>query len=211
MALRIKSDYMSLTGCSFLFYEFKRMLPLLMDPEADRLVKEEVQNNQILQINSPTSRDRFAYEFKRRYASLPESFWKEWLGWSEEGQRLGLFYAILKTYKLAFDIHFNATIKKWNSVDPSMTKSEVMMEMNEIASHEPYVDSWSDRTKDKSAGQYLVFLRQAGLMKNNSDELKCAHFTDQEAGYFIKIGEEWFLTACLMKQYEINDLKERLK
>ncbi len=211
MALRIKSDYMSLTGCPFLFYEFKRMLPLLMDPEADRLVKEEVQNNQILQINSPTSRDRFAYEFKRRYASLPESFWKEWMNWSEEGQRLGLFYAILKTYKLAFDIHFNATIKKWNSVDPSMSKAEVLMEMNEIASHEPYVDSWSDKTKSRSADNYITNLRQAGLMAEKSNELKCVHLSDCEAEYFIRTGEEWFLTASLMKQYEINDLKERLK
>ena len=211
MALRIKSDYMSLTGCPFLFYEFKRMLPLLMDPNADKLIKEEVQNNLILQINSPTSRDRFTYEFKRRYVSVPQSFWKEWMNWSEEGQKLGLFYAILKTYKLAFDIHFNVTVKKWNSVDPRITKAEVLMEMNEIASHEPFVDSWADITKNKSAGQYLVFLRQAGLMKDNSDELKSINIADCEAEYYIRNGEEWFLTACLMKQYEINDLKERLK
>lgn len=30
---------------------------------------------------------------------------------SEAGQRAGLLYAILKTYKLVFDFHFNVTLK----------------------------------------------------------------------------------------------------
>lgn len=55
------SPYTSLTGCTFLYYEFKRILPVLMSGDAERLLKEEVENNQILQVNSRTSRQRFAH------------------------------------------------------------------------------------------------------------------------------------------------------
>ena len=97
------SPYTSITGCTFLYYEFKRILPVLMSADAERLLKEEVENNQFLQVNSRTSRQRFVVEFKRRYAAVPTQFWREWQHWSEAGQRAGLFYAILKAYKLVFD------------------------------------------------------------------------------------------------------------
>ena len=42
------SPYTSLTGCTFLYYEFKRILPVLMSADAESLLKEEVENNQIL-------------------------------------------------------------------------------------------------------------------------------------------------------------------
>ena len=160
----------AITGCFFLYYEFQRILPLLMSEESERLLKEEVENNQFLQVNSRKSRGNFVLEFKRRYASVPAHFWEAWQTWSEAGQRAGLFYAILKTYKLVFDFHFNVTIKKWNSIEQEVAKNDVMMEFNEIAAHDEFVDSWSDNTKDRCAGAYLTILRQAGLLdpKKNS-------------------------------------------
>ena len=139
----------AITGCSFLYYEFKRILPLLMSADAEQLLKDEVENNQILQINSRKARRTFVLEFKRRFASVPLHYWQAWQGWSEESQRAGLFYAILKTYKLVFDFHFNVAIKRWNSVDHQLAKFDIMMEFNEIAAHDEFVDSWSDNTKDR--------------------------------------------------------------
>lgn len=141
------SPYTSLTGCTFLYYEFKRILPVLMSADAEKLLKEEVENNQILQVNSRTSRQRFAVEFKRRYAAVPAQFWREWLHWSEAGQRAGLFYAILKAYKLVFDFHVNVAMKKWNSIDHKLTADDIQMEFNEISAHDAFVDGWSAATK----------------------------------------------------------------
>lgn len=141
------SPYTSLTGCTFLYYEFKRILPVLMSADAERLLKEEVENNQILQVNSRTSRQRFAVEFKRRYAAVPAQFWREWQHWSEAGQRAGLFYAILKAYKLVFDFHVNVAMKKWNSIDHKLTADDIQMEFNEISAHDAFVDGWSAATK----------------------------------------------------------------
>ena len=188
----------AITGCTFLYYEFKRILPLLMSADAEQLLTDEVENNQILQINSRKARRTFVLEFKRRFAAVPLHFWQAWQGWSEEGQRAGLFYAILNTYKLVFDFHFNVAIKRWNSVDHQLAKFDIMMEFNEIAAHDEFVDSWSDNTKDRCAGAYLTILRQAGLMTEKTNELQSIHPDDSELEYYFRSGEEWFLGAWFL-------------
>ena len=49
---RIQSPYTAaITGCAVLYYEFKRILPLLLSEDSDTLLKDEIENNQILLIN----------------------------------------------------------------------------------------------------------------------------------------------------------------
>lgn len=200
----------AITGCAFLYYEFQRILPVLLSADSEEQLKEEIENNQILQINSRKARRTFVLEFKRRFASVPIHFWQTWQGWSETGQRAGLFYAILKTYKLVFDFHFNVTMKQWNSARHQLAKSDIMMELNEIAAHDEFVDSWSENTKDRCASQYLTILRQAGLLKDRTNELQAIHPDESELEYYFRSGEEWFLEACLLYPYEINDIKSKL-
>lgn len=199
----------AITGCSFLFYEFKRMLPLMMHEDSERLLKEEIEANEILMVNARKSRTTFVCEFKRRFNSLPIHFWKEWLVWSEPAQRVGLLYAILKTYKLVFDFHLNIAIRKWNSIDHTLLKSDLLMEFNEIAANDEFVDSWSDNTRNRCASAYLSILRQAGLMEK--DELQPIHLDAEDYVYYIRTGEDWFLEACLLYPYEINNIKSQLQ
>ena len=200
----------AITGCAFLYYEFQRILPVLLSADSEQQLKDEIENNQILQINSRKARRTFVLEFKRRFASVPIHFWQTWQGWSETGQRAGLFYAILKTYKLVFDFHFNVTMKQWNSARHQLAKSDIMMELNEIAAHDEFVDSWSENTKGRCASQYLTILRQAGLLTDKTNELQAIHPDESELEYYFRSGEEWFLEACLLYPYEINDIKSKL-
>ena len=200
----------AITGCAFLYYEFQRILPVLLSADSEEQLKEEIENNQILQINSRKARRTFVLEFKRRFASVPIHFWQTWQGWSETGQRAGLFYAILKTYKLVFDFHFNVTMKQWNSARHQLAKSDIMMELNEIAAHDEFVDSWSENTKSRCASAYLTILRQAGLLEGTDNELQPIKLDADEYSYYIHTGEEWFLDACLLYPYEINDIKSKM-
>ena len=204
------SPYSSITGCTFLYYEFGRILPLLMDPDAAQLLKEEAECNRYLHVNSRTSRQRFIAEFRRRYAAVPAHFWKEWQNWSEAGQRAGLFYAILNAYKLVFDFHINVAMKKWNSIDRRLRTGDIMMEFYEISVRDSFVDSWSDSTKRKCASSYLTILRQAGLLQDRTDELTPVRLSPEESAYYIPRGEEWFLEACFLYPYEINKIKSHL-
>lgn len=72
MSQKYNSPYSAaITGCGFQMREFVSVLPLLENSNAAQLLREEVKNNNILQINSQTSRDRFVVEFKKRFASVP--------------------------------------------------------------------------------------------------------------------------------------------
>ena len=208
---KINSPYTSITGCTFAYYEFKRCLPLLMSDDAEKLIKDEVENNRLMQVNSQTSRYRFALEFKRRYASVPPYFWVEWQNWSESGQRIGLFYAILKTYKIVFDFHFNVTVKKWICADNILNQGDIEMEMNEIASRDAFVNSWSDATKKKSISCYLTMLRDSGLLEGKSNILLHVNLDISEWAYYFRSGDLWFLDGCLLYAYEIDNIKSQLQ
>lgn len=200
----------TITGCGFLYYEFLRILPLLMSKDSTRLLKEEIDNNLLFQVNSQKARLRFLAEFKRRYNALPISFWNDFLKMNELSQRAGLLYVILKTYRLIFDFHFNVTVKRWNSVDQRLCKTDIMMELSELSSRDSFVDSWTDNTKSRCASQYLTILRQAGLLQEKTNKLLPIHLAPADYEYYIRSGEEWFLEACLLYPYEVNDIKTKL-
>ena len=200
----------TITGCGFLYYEFLRILPLLMSKDSTRLLKEEIDNNLLFQVNSQKARLRFLAEFKRRYNALPISFWNDFFKMNELSQRAGLLYVILKTYRLIFDFHFNVTVKRWNSVDQRLCKTDIMMELSDLSSRDPFVDSWTDNTKSRCASQYLTILRQAGLLQEKTNKLLPIHLPLADYEYYIYSGEEWFLEACLLYPYEVNDIKTKL-
>lgn len=209
--MRQNSPYTAtITGCGFLYYEFLRILPLLMSGDSARLLKEEIDNNLLFQVNSQKARLRFLAEFKRRYNALPISFWNVFLKMNELSQRASLLYVILKTYRLVFDFHFNVTVKQWNSVDQRIRKTDIMMELSELSSRDSFVDSWTDNTKSRCASQYLTILRQAGLLQEKTDKLHAIHLDISDYEYYIRSGEEWFLEACLLYPYEVNDIKTKL-
>ena len=211
MEKKMKSPYTAaMTGCGFLYNEFIRVLPLFMEKNAADLLKEEVSNNRLLQVNSQKARQRFITEFKRRYNAVPLSFWTNFVNMNEAAQRAGLLYAILKAYKLAFDFHFNVTVKRWNSVDQTLHKNDIMREFSELSSRDAFVDSWTEKTKDKCASQYLTILRQAGLLQEKTDELQPLHLEASDFEYYVRSGEDWFLEACLLYPYEVNNIKTQL-
>lgn len=197
----------AITGGGFLFNETNALLPLLMSEDADALIKDEVLNNQVMHINAETSRKKAVLEIKRRYATMPRGFWEKYLTKSPEDQKLALFYVILKTYRILFDLHFNVTVPHWNSASTTVELADLTMEFNEISSRDEFVDSWSDQTKKKIGSTYLSILRHVGIMDrdNNLQAIADADFSD-----YFSMGETWFLEACLLRQYQIESLKNQL-
>lgn len=200
----------AITGCAFLYTEFLHILPLLMNENSSLLLREEVLYNKTLHVNSQKARQNFITEFKRRYDAVPASFWRQFVHWHEPAQRAGLLYAILKAYKLAFDFHFNVTVKRWNSAEQTLCKNDLMMEFSEISSRDSFVDGWTENTKGRCASQYLTILHQAGLLQAKTDELHPIRLDKADYTYYVHSGEEWFLEACLLYPYEVNELKEQI-
>lgn len=197
----------AITGGGFLFDETNLLLPLMMSEDSEMLLKKEKLENNLLQINRQTSRERAIFEIRRRYNTVPKSFWEDYLQMNEQSQKIALFYVILKTYKICFDFQINVTRNKWQSISRSLTKDDLLMELNEIGARDEFVDSWSDNTRDRLASAYLSILRKVGML-DEENELHPVKDTDDNMAYYIRIGEQWFLDACLLQPYEINEIKK---
>jgi len=205
---KITSPYTAaLTGGGFLFEETLTLLPLLQAEDSEGLLQEEKVNNNLLHINAETSRKKAITEIRRRYHSVNPSFWNDLKDMSDSDKVIALFYVILKTYKICFDFHVNVTMRKWNSISKSIDKEDLMMELNEISAKDDFVDSWSDTTKEKVAGAYLTILRKVGMLdgENRLHSLTCTNYD-----YYLAIGEPWFLDACLLQKYEIDNIKKSM-
>ena len=205
---RIQSPYTAaITGGGFLFEETNLLLPLLQSDNCSALLKEETVNNRILHINSETSRKRNIVEIARRYDTMPVSFWEDYKEMEENDQKIALFFVILKTYKVCFDFQIRVTMRKWNGIAKSLTHEDLMMEFSEIAAKDEFVNSWSENTMRKVASTYLSILRKVGMLDNNS-ELHSVEANNMD--YYLKIGEPWFLEACLLQPYQIDRIKQMM-
>ena len=83
------------------------------------------------------------------------------------------------------------------------------MEFNEIGARDEFVDSWTDNTRNKVASAYLSILRKVGML-DEENQLHAVKDSDEAMAYYVRIGEQWFLEACLLQPYEINEIRKAL-
>ena len=208
MMNKIKSPYTAaITGGGFLYEETCILLPLLQSDNREALLKDEALNNRLLHINSETSRKRNISEISRRYDTMSPKFWMDFLEMNEDDQKVALFFVMLKTYKICFDFHINVTMRKWYSISKKVEHDDLMMEFNEIAAKDEFVDSWSEATKKRVASAYLTILRKINMIQSDNSliAINCSNWQ-----YYIEMGEIWFLEACLLQPYQIENIKKEL-
>lgn len=201
----------SITGCGFMYEEMRALLPILMSKDRDSLLKQEVRTGDHLMMSGERTRSRAIPEFQKRYNAVPKSFWSWYLTLNDQSQRVAMFYVLLKTYKIVFDLHINVVLEHWRGVDQRATKNDFMMEFNEIAAQDEYVESWSDKTKGKISSTVCSILRKVGLMNPKNFDLKEINFDDIDSSYYIQNNELWFLEACFLQPYEIQKIKEDMQ
>ena len=198
----------SFTGGGLMLSETNIIIPLFLEKDASEVIKELRKDTSILQIRSAQSRDRVANEINKRFKAMPKDFWEIYLTMDENQQKAALLFVILKTYLLLFEFQVNLVIPKYHSPDRVLTKNDVLTALSEVAARDEFVDSWSDQTRGRASSQFVSILRQAGLINPVSGELQPLVLGDEDFVYYIRIGELWFLQACLLPGYKIERIKE---
>ncbi len=198
------------TGCGFRLDETVAILPILQAPDAEARLQAEVEDNSLLLLGKAKTRSRNIVEIRRRYNAVPRAFWDWFSLLPAESQKCALFFVLLKTYHLLYDFQLNVVLPQGRSADQTLTKSNLMMRLHEIAVHDDFVDGWSDETKSRVCSGALSFLRDAGILERKTDALHPPQMGDGEFAHFITIGEGWFLEACLLQPFEISRIKEGL-
>ncbi len=204
-----KSPYSaSFTARALGYYEMESILPVMLDESISDKVRVLTQDSSHLQLATLQSRKRVLSEMLVRFNAVDQSFWNRYVGLGEKEKRLALLFVILKSYRLLFELQVNLVIPKYYSPDRVLTKNDVFAAISEVASRDEFVDSWSEDTRNRASSQYVTILRQAGLIDEETGELREPDVADDELAYYAKIGEIWFLQACLLPGYRVEQIKQ---
>jgi hypothetical protein len=196
----------SFTAGSLLWREFVALLPLLVSPQSQSLLKEEIEKNNYLKINAESSRKRVIAEIQKRYIVVDSGLWDFFAGKCEREQKLLLFYVCLKTYKLLFDFHFHVTLTLWRSSNPVVDPFVYQMELNEIGGKDDFVYGWSDETKQKCISVYLKMIKDIDMLHPETLQLNKIYAANGFFQYFVSICEPWFLDACFLSEADKNQI-----
>ena len=184
------------TAGGLLHHEFLALKSVILGSEIESELKLEESQNQFVGINTIAARKRVLSEIKRRVQHTPENFWKQFYLWNAREQQLGLLYVCLKTYRLIYDIHLEVTLKKFK-LGGTIDAYGISMFLDEVASRDDYVASWSSSTLEKINVQYRKALKDAGLMKGTTLQKPNA-INSIFWNYFKETNESWFIEACFI-------------
>ena len=184
------------------------IIPLLLEKTPEQVMSLARTDTTYLKIKAQKSRSTVTREIIRRFKMMPRVFWERYMEADEGQQRIALLFVILKTYLILFEFQINLVIPKYNSPDRILTKNDILMAMNEVAMRDAFVDSWTNETRDRAASQYLSMLRQSGLINDVTKELQTPDIPDNAWMWYLQNGEIWFLQACLLPGYKIEQLKQ---
>lgn len=198
----------SFTGATMMFNEMNIVVSMLLKDNSPETVKLLKSDAQYLQLNSTTGRERVVSELIKRFNAVSTSFWEHYILLDERQQRVALLFVILKTYRLLFEFQVDFAISKFNSVDRTINRNDVLAAMSEIASRDEFVDSWTQKTRERASTHYVTILRQAGLINNETEELQSPDLQDADFVYYIQTGDLWFLQACFIPGYRIEIIKK---
>lgn len=182
------------TAGGLLHNEFEGLESIIFSPDRIALINLEIEENNVLAIDTKSARQRIVSEINRRIDNAPNNFWEFYYNLDIREKRIALFYVCLKTYPLIFDIHFEVTVKKQKS-NSALTSYDIQMRLDEIASTNENVANWSESTIKKIITQYKKVLTDSELL-NEENLIKNNIHNPIFWQYFKSVKDSWFLTAC---------------
>ncbi len=184
------------TAGGLLYDEFLALEKIISGDHTEKELKAEESLNQYIGIDTIGARIRILREVKRRVAHSPKEFWDQFYQWNEKEQKLGLLFVCLETYKIVFDIHWEVTIIKYKTGN-TLDEYAVSMFLDEIASKDEYVATWSSSTIEKINTRYRRALQDAGLLQGDRFQ-KPQGISESYWDYFKENNKNWFLEACFI-------------
>lgn len=185
------------TAGGLLLNEFKVLEKMLLGNQFDQEIHQEELHNNVIGIATMSARKRIISEIKRRCTMAPLGFWSHFFKWNEQEMKFGLLFLCFKTYPIVIDLHIEVALKKFITGN-TMSAYDIQMRMDEIASKDEFVSKWSQSTIEKLNVQYRKALKDVGLY-DGKQLLRPVHISLTFWQYFEDINEEWFLTACFLK------------
>ena len=195
----------SFTAGSLLLNEFNSLIKLILTTDL-RKEKDTIIKENILKINSESSRRRVLSEIIKRVEAVDNSVWRFYTDCNENEKRALLFYVILKSHPLVFDFQREIILENFRTYNLIISKADIEMFLMKKSSSHPEIDSWSPSTLSKIIHTTILILQQSNILNNYT--ITPLTLTNIFWVKFIKVGDPWFLELALLNKAQRKIIHE---
>jgi hypothetical protein len=164
----------------------------------------DTQIQQILPIKTESSRRRIFQELLRRFLQMDKLVVDYFVQAERKEQIVILYYSVLKSYQLLFDVVFQVLIPKYGRGDKMLTQMDVFAFLDSKVLEQPQIEKWGIRTRKNMAGIVLMMLKEVGIQQKQ--QIMPLNGSKELWHIFVKSNEFWMLDAVLLT----NDDKQRI-
>ncbi|MEK5357897.1 DUF1819 family protein [Paenibacillus sp. FSL L8-0709] len=186
----------TLTGASFMFYEFKQVISLKEQGLEENDIRNKIINENLFQYKFTSSLKRSMPSVIRRVAVLDDVLRRIVLEDTLETGKAVNLYAIMKTDRLFFEFMTEVIHEKFESNNYLLEKKDINHYMTTKAEQDSEVAKWTEQTVNKLKNVIQLILIEAGILKDKkTGELSRLLIDEQLKGYLIQIGEIIYVKA----------------
>jgi hypothetical protein len=190
-------DYSAtLTGASFLFYEFKQVVSLAEQGYTEAEIKEKVLTDNLFQYKVKSSLKRSLPSVLRRVSVLDATLRKLVLADSLDSGKIINLYAIMKTDRLFFEFMNEVVREKLEAGNFLLEKKDLNQYFAFKAEQDTGVASWTEQTVKKLKQVFVKILLESGILKNKkTGELTRLLMDERLKRHLINIGDIAYVKA----------------
>lgn len=186
----------TITGASFLFYEFKQIIGLKLHGLMESEIKEKIFAENLFQYQSKSSIKRSFPTVLRRVNKLDKVLCQMVLDHSLGLGKIINLYTIMKTDRLFFEFMNEVIQEKFQSRNYLLEKKDLNLYITSKAEQNAAVKAWTEQTVTKLKQVYVKVLYDSGLLKDReSGELNRLMIDEQLKIHLIHIGDVAYLRA----------------
>lgn len=186
----------TLTGASFMFYEFKQVISLKEQGLEESEIRNKIIKENLFQYKFTSSLQRSMPSVIRRVAVLDDVLRRMVLEDTLETGKAVNLYAIMKTDRLFFEFMNEVVREKFESNNYLLEKKDINYYMTTKLEQDTEVAKWTEQTVNKLKNVIQLILIEAGILKDKkTGELSRLLMDEQLKGYLIQIGEIIYVKA----------------
>ncbi|MDN4076363.1 DUF1819 family protein [Paenibacillus polymyxa] len=186
----------TLTGASFMFYEFKQVISLRLSGFSEQEIRKKVLSENLFQYQVNASLKRSLPSVLRRVRILDELLCQMVLEQSLEAGKLINLYAIMKTDRLFFEFMNEVVREKLESNHYLLERKDLNLYFVSKAEQDTGVAVWTEQTVTKLKNVIQRILLESGILKDKqTGELSRILMDDQLKQHLIHIGDVAYVRA----------------
>ena len=186
----------TLTGASFLFFEFKKVVSLKQQGLQESEIRDKVRAENLFDYKVKSSIKRSLPSVLRRVDVLDETLRKMVLDKPLESGKTINLYAIMKTDRLFFEFMNEVIRDKFEHNDYLFERKDVNGFISSKAEQDATVAGWTEKTVNRLKQAYGKVLLDAGILKDrNKGELSRILMDSELKRHLIHIGDVAYAKA----------------